>query len=158
FKAFENAMTLDIAMGGSTNTVLHLLAAAQEAGGHFTTSDIHRLPRRVPCLCELAPATARYHIEHVHRASGLMGILADLRRSGPLHLEAGKAACGTLGQAIEAWDVKNPAVTPEVQNFFKVAPGNVRSKDAFSQNTYYADLDLDREQGCIRSKEHAYSQ
>ncbi|NYT23770.1 dihydroxy-acid dehydratase [Alcaligenaceae bacterium] len=158
FKAFENAMTLDIAMGGSTNTVLHLLAAAQEAEVDFTMSDIDRLSRGVPCLSKLAPATDKYHIEDVHRAGGIIGILGELARAGLLHLDVGNIANGTLGRAIEAWDVMNPGVSEEVLRFYKTAPGNVRSKEAFSQNTYYADLDLDRENGCIRSREHAYSQ
>ncbi len=158
FKAFENAMTLDIAMGGSTNTVLHLLAAAQEAEVDFTMSDIDRLSRRVPCLSKLAPATDKYHIEDVHRAGGIMGILGELARENLLHLEVGNIACGTLGKALETWDIMNPNVSPEVQQFYKVAPGNVRSKEAFSQNTYYAELDTDRENGCIRSRAHAYSQ
>ncbi|HZH57485.1 MAG TPA: dihydroxy-acid dehydratase [Burkholderiaceae bacterium] len=158
FKAFENAMTLDIAMGGSTNTVLHLLAAAQEAEVDFTMSDIDRLSRRVPCLSKLAPATDKYHIEDVHRAGGIMGILGELARENLLHLDVGNIACGTLGKALETWDIMNPNVSPEVQQFYKVAPGNVRSKEAFSQNTYYAELDTDRENGCIRSRAHAYSQ
>ena len=158
FDAFENAMTLDIAMGGSTNTVLHLLAAAQEAGVNFTMSDIDRLSRRVPCLCKVAPATDKYHIEDVHRAGGIMGILGELSRAGLLHLDVGNVACGTLGKAIAAWDVMGEGATDEVRNFYKAAPGNVRTKEAFSQNTYYAELDLDREKGCIRSREHAYSQ
>ncbi|MDR4125482.1 dihydroxy-acid dehydratase [Yanghanlia caeni] len=158
FKAFENAMTLDIAMGGSTNTVLHLLAAAQEAEVDFTMSDIDRLSRRVPCLSKLAPATDKYHIEDVHRAGGIMGILGELARENLLHLEVGNIACGTLGKALETWDIMSPNVSPEVQQFYKVAPGNVRSKEAFSQNTYYAELDTDRENGCIRSRAHAYSQ
>ncbi len=158
FKAFENAMTLDIAMGGSTTTVLHLLAAAQEAEVDFTMSDIDRLSRRVPCLSKLAPATDKYHIEDVHRAGGIMGILGELARENLLHLEVGNIACGTLGKALETWDIMNPNVSPEVQQFYKVAPGNVRSKEAFSQNTYYAELDTDRENGCIRSRAHAYSQ
>ena len=158
FQAFENAMTLDIAMGGSTNTVLHLLAAAQEAGVDFTMSDIDRLSRRVPCLSKVAPATDKYHIEDVHRAGGIMGILGELGRAGLLHLDVGNIACGTLGKALETWDIMNPDVSPEVLQFYKVAPGNVRTKEAFSQNTYYAELDTDRRSGCIRSREHAYSQ
>src|SRR5690606_22068545 len=157
FKAFENAMTLDIAMGGSTNTVLHLLAAAQEAGVDFTMSDIDRLSRRVPCLSKLAPATDKYHIEDVHRAGGILGIMAELARAELLHLDVGNIACGTLGKAIETWDIMNPAVSEDVKQFYKVAPGNVRSKEAFRQNNYDAELDTDRQNGCIRSVEHAYS-
>src|SRR5690606_31832798 len=114
FEAFENAMTLDIAMGGSTNTVLHLLAAAQEAGVNFTMSDIDRLSRRVPCLSKVAPATDKYHIEDVHRAGGIMGILGELARGGLLHLDVGNVACATLGRAIEQWDVMQPNVSDEV--------------------------------------------
>src|SRR5690606_28232563 len=158
FKAFENAMTLDIAMGGSTNTVLHLLAAAQEAGVDFTMSDIDRLSRRVPCLSKLAPATDKYHIEDVHRAGGILGILAELARADLLHLDVGHIAGASLGELIQTWDIMNPQVSEEVRQFYKTAPGNVRSKEAFSQNTYYAELDTDRENGCIRSREHAYSQ
>lgn len=158
FEAFENAMTLDVAMGGSTNTVLHLLAAAQEAGVEFTMSDIDRISRRVPCLCKVAPATDKYHVEDVHRAGGILGILGELGRAGLLHMDAGNVHSGTLGKAIAAWDVAGDAATPEVCEFFKAAPGGVRTQVAFSQDRYYPSLDLDREKGCIRSKAHAYSQ
>ncbi|HUH58906.1 MAG TPA: dihydroxy-acid dehydratase [Candidimonas sp.] len=158
FEAFENAMTLDVAMGGSTNTVLHLLAAAQEAGVEFTMSDIDRISRRVPCLCKVAPATDKYHVEDVHRAGGILGILGELGRAGLLHMDAGNVHSGTLGKAIAAWDVAQDAATPEVREFYKAAPGGVRTQVAFSQDRYYPSLDLDREKGCIRSKAHAYSQ
>jgi dihydroxy-acid dehydratase len=157
-QAFENAMTLDVAMGGSTNTVLHLLAAAQEAGVDFTMSDIDRISRRVPCLCKVAPATDKYHIEDVHRAGGIMAILGELARAGLLNLDVGNIHSGTLGQAIAAWDVNSGKATQAVQDLFKAAPGGVRTQVAFSQDRYYQELDLDRENGCIRSKAHAYSQ
>lgn len=157
-QAFENAMTLDVAMGGSTNTVLHLLAAAQEAGVNFTMSDIDRISRRVPCLCKVAPATDKYHIEDVHRAGGILAILGELARAGLLHLDVGNIHSGTLGQAIAAWDINSGNATQEVQDLFKAAPGGVRTQVAFSQDRYYQELDLDREKGCIRSKAHAYSQ
>ncbi|SHH17021.1 dihydroxy-acid dehydratase [Pollutimonas bauzanensis] len=158
FQAFENAMTLDVAMGGSTNTVLHLLAAAQEAGVDFTMSDIDRISRRVPCLCKVAPATDKYHVEDVHRAGGILAILGELARADLLHLDAGNIHSGTLGQAIAAWDVNGADPSREVQEFFKAAPGGVRTQVAFSQERYFQHLDLDREKGCIRSRQHAYSQ
>ncbi|MFA7623901.1 MAG: dihydroxy-acid dehydratase [Pusillimonas sp.] len=158
FDAFENAMTLDVAMGGSTNTVLHLLAAAQEAGVNFTMSDIDHISRRVPCLSKVAPATEKYHIEDVHRAGGILGILAELARAGLLNTEAGNVHSGTLGNAIKNWDIKSPDVNPEVLEFFRASPGGVPTQVAFSQNRYYDSLDLDREGGCIRDKAHAYSQ
>src|SRR5690606_61998 len=158
FAAFENAMTLDVAMGGSTNTVLHLLAAAQEAGVDFTMSDIDRISRRVPCLCKVAPATDKYHIEDVHRAGGIMGILGELARAGLLNLDVGNIHSGTLGQAIATWDVNSGQASQAVQDFYKAAPGGVRTQKAFSQERYYQQLDIDRKAGCIRSREHAYSQ
>lgn len=156
--AFENAMTLDVAMGGSTNTVLHLLAAAQEAGVDFTMSDIDRISRRVPCLCKVAPATDKYHIEDVHRAGGIMAILGELAKANLLNLDVGNIHSGTLGKAIAAWDVNSGNATPDVQSFYKAAPGGVRTQVAFSQDRHYQALDLDRQKGCIRAKEHAYSQ
>ena len=158
FKAFENAMTLDVSMGGSTNTVLHLLAAAQEAGVNFTMSDIDHISRRVPCLSKVAPATEKYHIEDVHRAGGILSILAELGRAGLLNLDAGNVHSGTLGNAIKAWDIKSPDVSPEVLEFFRASPGGIPTQVAFSQDRYYDTLDLDREGGCIRDKAHAYSQ
>jgi len=158
YEAFENAMTLDVSMGGSTNTVLHLLAAAQEAGVDFTMSDIDRISRRVPCLCKVAPATDKYHIEDVHRAGGILGILGELARAGLLNLGAGNVHSGTLGRAIEAWDINAGKAGQEVQDFFRASPGGIPTQTAFSQDRYYDALDLDREKGCIRSKEHAYSQ
>lgn len=156
FGAFENAMALDVAMGGSTNTVLHLLAAAQEANVDFTMADIDRISRHVPCLCKVAPATELYHMEDVHRAGGIMGILGELGRAGLLNLEAGNVHSGTLGEAIKRWDIKGDNAKA-VDTFFRAAPGGVPTQVAFSQDRYYEEVDADRENGCIRSKEHAYS-
>ena len=156
-EAFENAMTLDVAMGGSTNTVLHLLAAAQEAEVDFTMADIDRISRHVPCLCKVAPATEDYHMEDVHRAGGIMGILGELARAELLHTEVGNVHSGTLGEAIKRWDVKGDNAKA-VDTFYRSAPGGVPTQVAFSQDRYYETLDVDRENGCIRSKEHAYSQ
>lgn len=156
-EAFENAMVLDIAMGGSTNTVLHLLAAAQEGEVDFTMADIDRLSRQVPCLCKVAPATEDYHVEDVHRAGGIIGILAELGRADLLHLDAGNIHSGTLGQAIENWDVKGKNAKA-VERFFLSGPGGVPTQQAFSQDRYYESLDLDRAEGCIRDRDHAYSE
>ncbi len=156
--AFENAMVLDVAMGGSTNTVLHLLAAAQEAGVDFTMKDIDAISRRVPCLCKVAPATSQYHIEDVHRAGGILGILAELNRAGLVDTTVNNIHSGTLGKAIEAWDVKAANVKAETVEFFKASPGGVPTQVAFSQNRYFNELDLNRADGCIRDKAHAYSQ
>jgi dihydroxy-acid dehydratase len=155
-KAFENAMTLDVAMGGSTNTVLHLLAAAQEAGVDFTMEDIDRISRRVPCLCKVAPSTDKYHIEDVHRAGGIMAILGELSRAGLLDLSVGNVHGGTLGQAIAAWDVAGGA-GEAAQKLFRAAPGGIPTTVAFSQDATFLTLDLDRKSGCIRSAEYAYS-
>jgi len=154
--AFENAMTLDVAMGGSTNTVLHLLAAGQEGGIDFTMADIDRISRRVPCLCKAAPATDKYHIEDVHRAGGVIGILGELARGGLLDVSTGNVHSGTLGQAIAAWDIKGGA-SEQAQKFYRAAPGGVPTQVAFSQDATYLTLDLDRSNGCIRDIEHAYS-
>ena len=156
FKAFENAMSLDIAMGGSTNTVLHLLAAAQEAGVDFTMADIDRLSRKVPCLSKVAPAKADVHMEDVHRAGGIMGILGELDRAGLLHADLPTVHSRTLGDALNAWDIKRTN-DPDVQTFFKAAPGGVPTQTAFSQSRRWAELDSDRENGVIRSAEHAFS-
>jgi len=156
-RAFENAMTLDVAMGGSTNTVLHLLAAAQEAGVDFTMSDIDRISRKVPCLCKAAPATDKYHIEDVHRAGGILGILGELERADLIDGSCGNVHSGTLGNAIAQWDV-NGSGDEAAHTFFRAAPGGVPTQVAFSQERTYDSLDLDREHGCIRSKKHAYSQ
>ena len=157
FGAFENAMTLDIAMGGSTNTVLHLLAAAQEAGVAFTMQDIDRLSRRVPCLAKVAPATQKYHMEDVHRAGGIMGILGELDRAGLIHRNSHTVHEKTLGGALERWDVMQ-AHDNSVFDFYRAAPGGVPTQTAFSQERRYPELDLDRSAGCIRDKASAYSQ
>ncbi|MGU3402589.1 dihydroxy-acid dehydratase [Methylobacterium brachiatum] len=157
FTAFENAMTLDIAMGGSTNTVLHLLAAAHEGEVPFTMADIDRLSRRVPVLCKVAPAVANVHMEDVHRAGGIMAILGELDRAGLIDTETGNVSAGTLGAALARWDVRGePAAS--VQNFYRAAPGGVPTQVAFSQESRFDELDLDREGGVIRDAAHAYSQ
>lgn len=156
--SYENAMALDVAMGGSTNTVLHLLAAAQEAEIDFNMSDIDRISRQVPCLCKVAPATNKYHMEDVHRAGGVMAILGELARAGKLDLNAGNVHSGTLGKAIEQWDVNSGHATEEVKEFYKASPGGIPTQVAFSQDRQYPSLDIDRAKGCIRSLEHAYSQ
>ena len=155
--AFENAMSLDVAMGGSTNTVLHLLAAANEAEVDFKMADIDRISRRVPCLCKVAPATQKYHMEDVHRAGGVMSILAELARAGKLHTDVPTGHEHTLQAALDKWDITNPA-NEAAHTRYKAAPGGVRTTEAFSQNRQWPSLDLDRENGCIRSQAHAYSQ
>jgi len=156
FTAFQNAMCLDIAMGGSTNTILHLLAAAEEAGVNFTMADIDRLSRQVPHLCKVAPSTAEYHMEDVHRAGGVMGILGELERGGLLNTEVPTVHSPTLRDALARWDVRRTS-DPGVEEFFRAAPGNVRTVQAFSQNKRWPALDLDRKAGCIRDMAHAYS-
>ena len=155
--AFENAMTLDIAMGGSTNTVLHLLAVACEAGVDFTMQDIDRLSRKVPHICKVAPSTHEYHIEDVHRAGGIMAILNQLKKANLLHLDCRNVLQMSLGEELESYCVENNA-SDEVKKFFLAAPGGKRTIEAFSQDNYYQDSDSDRASGCIRDKEHAYSQ
>ena len=157
FAAFENAMTLDVAMGGSTNTVLHLLAMAQEAEVNFTMADIDRISRNVPCLCKVAPMTDKFHVEDVHRAGGIMGILGELSRAKLLHLDTPTVHSKTLGEAILAWDVMHPTHAPQAEEFFRAAPGGVPTQTAFSQAAHYASLDQDRAHGCIRDLAHAYS-
>ena len=154
--AFENAMALDVAMGGSTNTVLHILAAAQEAGVDFTMSDIDAISRKVPCLCKVAPATQDYHIEDVHRAWGIMGILGELDRAGLIHRDVPTVHTATLGQAIDRWDVVREHDL-KIHDFYKAAPGGVPTQEAFSQDRRYNELDLDRTHGCIRNAANAYS-
>ncbi len=156
FKAFENAMTLDIAMGGSTNTVLHLLAAAQEAGINFTMADIDRLSRRVPCLSKIAPNVADVHIEDVHRAGGIMGILGELHRAGLLNGDCYSVHAPNLAAALEKWDVTVTDIA-SVKAFYRAAPGGVRTTEAFSQSKRYDALDTDRKGGVIRAAEHAFS-
>ncbi len=156
FAAFENAMTLDIAMGGSTNTVLHLLAAAHEAEVDFTMADIDRLSRRVPVLCKVAPAVADVHVEDVHRAGGIMSILGALDRAGLIDRGTATVHAPTMGDALDRWDV---ARTPSdsVQTFFRAGPGGVPTQVAFSQSSRWDALDLDRERGVIREASHAFS-
>lgn len=155
--AFENAMTLDISMGGSTNTILHLLAMAREGEVDFTMDDIDRLSRVTPCLCKVAPAVHNVHMEDVHRAGGIYGILGELDRAGKLDTSVRTIHSDTLGDALSQWDI---AVTnnPEVQEFFLAAPGGVRTTQAFSQTRRYKALDTDREKGVIRSAKYAFSQ
>ncbi|MCX9158521.1 dihydroxy-acid dehydratase [Niveibacterium sp. 24ML] len=156
FEAFENAVALDVAMGGSTNTVLHLLAAAHEAQVDFKMKDIDRISRKVPCLCKVAPMTDKYHIEDVHRAGGVMGILGELARGGLLHRECHTVHSKTLGGALDTWDVMH-AHSADVFNFYMAAPGGVPTQVAFSQDKRFPELDMDRTAGCIRDVEHAYS-
>ncbi|PKO84597.1 MAG: dihydroxy-acid dehydratase [Betaproteobacteria bacterium HGW-Betaproteobacteria-11] len=157
FGAFENAIALDISMGGSTNTVLHLLAAAHEAGVPFTMGDIDRLSRRVPCLAKVAPATQKYHMEDVHRAGGIMAILGELDRAGLIHRELPTVHAATMGEAIATWDVMQ-AHDVAVFDFYRAAPGGIPTQTAFSQDRRYPELDLDRSNGCIRDRANAYSQ
>ena len=157
FAAFENAMTLDIAMGGSTNTILHLLAAAQEAGVDFGMRDIDRLSRRVPQLCKVAPNTQKYHIEDVHRAGGIMAILGELARGGLLDTSVATVHAKTLGEAIARWDIAT-ADDASVAQFYRAGPAGIPTQVAFSQATRWPSLDADRAEGCVRSVEHAYSQ
>jgi dihydroxy-acid dehydratase len=156
FEAFENAMTLDIAMGGSTNTVLHILAIAQEAGVDFTMSDIDRLSRRVPNVCKVAPSSA-YHVEDVHRAGGILSILGELEKGGLIHRQVGTVHEKTLGEAIAKNDIGRPTATAEAKQRALAAPGGVPTKIAFSQDKYFGEADEDRSRGCIRDLEHAYS-
>ena len=156
FAAFENAMSLDIAMGGSTNTVLHLLAAAHEGGVDFTMADIDRLSRRVPCLCKVAPSKADVHIEDVHRAGGVMSILGELERAGLLNADTHTVHSATLGDALSQWDISRTN-NESVRTFFQAAPGGVPTQTAFSQNRRWAELDLDRQGGVIRDAAHAFS-
>ena len=149
-------MTLDIAMGGSTNTVLHLLAAAHEAGVDFTMEDIDRLSRRVPCICKVAPATPFFHMEDVHRAGGIMALLGELDRGGLINRDVPTTHAPTLAAAIETWDVRRTD-DEAVHTFYRAAPGGVPTQVAFSQDRRYGSLDLNREEGCIRDVEHAYS-
>lgn len=155
--AFSNAMSLDIAMGGSTNTVLHLLAAAQEAEVDFTMADIDRLSRLVPCLCKVAPNTNKYHIEDVHRAGGVMGILGELDRANLLHNQTHTVLGLSLEQQLNQYDIKRD-VSDEVKAFYRAGPAGIRTTQAFSQDCRWDSVDDDRAQGCIRDKAHAYSQ
>jgi dihydroxy-acid dehydratase len=143
-------------MGGSTNTVLHILAAAQEAGVDFSMADIDRISRAAPCLCKVAPMTDKYHVEDVHRAGGIIGILGELDRAGLLHRDVPTVHARTIGEAIERWDVMREHDI-EVHEFFKAAPGGVPTQTAFAQDRRYHELDLDRTHGCIRNQANAYS-
>ncbi|PWE27924.1 dihydroxy-acid dehydratase [Pararhodobacter marinus] len=156
FEAFENAMSLDIAMGGSTNTVLHLLAIAHEGGVDFTMQDIDRLSRKVPCLCKVAPNTQNVHMEDVHRAGGIMGILGEMNRGGLLHDTVRTVHSGSMAEALSTWDIKT-ANDPKVDEFYRAAPGGVRTTQAFSTENRYKALDDDRDAGVIRNVEHAFS-
>jgi dihydroxy-acid dehydratase len=155
FKAFENAMTLDISMGGSTNTVLHILAAAYEGEINFTMEDIDRLSRRVPVLCKVAPAIADVHIEDVHRAGGIMSILGQLDRAGLLHTDTPTVHAPTMGDALDRWDISRTK-DETVREFFRAAPGGVPTQVAFSQSRRWDDLDEDRQKGVIRDADHAF--
>ena len=156
FGAFENAMMLDIAMGGSTNTVLHILAAAHEAQVHFTMDDIDRLSRKVPCLCKVAPAKSDVHMEDVHRAGGIMAILGQLERAGLLNRNLPTVHSATIGDAIDRWDISR-ANDEAVRKFYLAAPGGVPTQEAFSQSRRWEGLDLDRAMGVIRDAEHPFS-
>ncbi|TCN24259.1 dihydroxy-acid dehydratase [Sinorhizobium americanum] len=155
-KAFENAMALDIAMGGSTNTVLHILAAAYEGEVDFTMDDIDRLSRKVPCLSKVAPAKADVHMEDVHRAGGIMSILGELEKGGLINRDCPTVHSETIGDAIDRWDITRTA-SETVRNFFRAAPGGIPTQVAFSQEARWDDLDTDREKGVIRSVEHPFS-
>lgn len=156
FKAFENAMSLDIAMGGSTNTILHLLAAAQEGDVDFTLTDIDRLSRSVPQLCKVAPNNPNYHMEDVHRAGGIYAILGELDRAGLLHTDLPTVHAKTLADGLAQWDIMRTDDSA-VKEFYRAGPAGIPTQEAFSQSTRYPTLDGDREHGCIRSLEHAYS-
>ena len=156
FKAFENAMALDISMGGSTNTVLHLLAAAYEGEVPFHMADIDRLSRKVPVLCKVAPAVADVHVEDVHRAGGIMSILGELQRAGLIHGDVPTVHTPTMGEAIDRYDITRDA-TEGVKSFFRAAPGGVPTQTAFSQDRRWDDLDMDRSAGVIRDNAHAFS-
>ncbi|NGX94639.1 MAG: dihydroxy-acid dehydratase, partial [Candidatus Afipia apatlaquensis] len=156
FAAFENAMSLDIAMGGSTNTVLHLLAAAQEGEVDFTIADIDRLSRRVPCRCKVAPAKNDVHMEDVHRAGGVMAILGELERADLIDTSLPTVHAPTMADALNRWDIGRTN-SESVRNFFRAAPGGVPTQVAFSQSERWDDLDTDREKGVIRSAQHPFS-
>jgi dihydroxy-acid dehydratase len=157
FQAFENAMTLDIAMGGSTNTVLHLLAIAHEAGVEFTMADIDRLSRKVPNICKVAPSSQQYHVEDVHRAGGVLTILGELDCAGLIHRDVPTVHTKSMGEAIDANDLRRPTASAAAKQRALAAPGGVPTQVAFSQDKYFPEADLDRVKGCIRSVENAYS-
>ena len=156
FDAFENAMALDIAMGGSTNTILHLLAAAQEGNVPFTMFDVDRMSRKIPQLCKVAPNTPKYHMEDVHRAGGVMSILAELNRGGLLHAHLPTVHSKTFQEALDKWDITTTS-SEAVATFYRAGPAGIPTQTAFSQATRWPTLDADRAEGCIRSVEHAYS-
>ncbi len=158
FDAFQNAMTVDIAMGGSTNTILHLLAAAEEAGVDFRMSHMDDLSRRVPHLCKVAPSTPDFHIEDVHRAGGIFTLLGALDRAGLIHRDVPTVHSATLGEAIDANDIRRESAKEEAIGRALAAPGGVRTTQAFSQDKYFASIDDDAVGGCIREQAHAYSQ
>ncbi|GAA6208604.1 dihydroxy-acid dehydratase [Cognatishimia sp. WU-CL00825] len=158
FDAFENAMMLDIAMGGSTNTVLHLLAIAHEGEVDFTMADMDRLSREIPHLCKVAPSTPKYHMEDVHRAGGIARILGELDRAGKIHRDCATVHEKTVGAFIDKWDVRRASAGNEAHDLFIAAPGGVRTVEAFSQSRMYTELDLDIEDGCVRDFDNAYSQ
>ena len=157
FEAFENAMCLDISMGGSTNTILHLLAAAQEGNIPFTMDDIDRLSRKVPNLCKVAPSTQKYHMEDVHRAGGVMAILGELSRAGLLNTDVNMIHSDSMASAIAKYDIA-VSDNEDVKQMFRAGPGGVPTQEAFSQSKRWESLDDDRHDGCIRDKDHAYSQ
>ncbi|WP_031436237.1 dihydroxy-acid dehydratase [Methylobacter tundripaludum] len=157
FDAFQNAMSLGVAMGGSTNTVLHLLAAAHEAGVNFTMADIDAISRRVPCLSKVAPATQLYHMEDVHRAGGVMGILGELDHAGLINRDVPTVHAPSMAAALEQWDIRRTG-DEAVKDFYRAAPGGIRTTVAFSQAMRYPALDDNRAEGCIRDKANAYSQ
>jgi len=156
FEAFENAMSMDICMGGSTNTILHLLAAAEEGKIPFTLDDIDRLSRKVPHLCKVAPSTSRFHMEDVHRAGGVMGILGELQRGGLIHESSPTIHSATMAEALKKNDIMQTD-DEDVKTFFRAGPGGVPTQVAFSQNKRFDTLDTDRKDGCIHSVENAYS-
>ena len=156
-RAFENAMVLDIAMGGSTNTVLHFLAAAQEAEHDFTMSHIDAISRRVPNICKVAPSTDKYHMEDVHRAGGIMGILGELDRGGLIDTSMPTIHSETLASALDQWDIARPTATETAKSLFSAGPAGIPTQVAFSQSTRWPSLDIDRAEGCIRNIENAYS-
>jgi dihydroxy-acid dehydratase len=155
--AFENAMALDVAMGGSTNTILHLLAAAHEARVDFGLKEIDELSRRVPCVCKVAPATAEYHVEDVHRAGGIPAILGELDRAGLLNRAVSTVHSTSLTEFLDRYDVRADSVAPEAVELFHAAPGGVRTTEPYSQHARWDTLDLDRADGCVRAVEHAYT-
>ncbi|OOF84413.1 dihydroxy-acid dehydratase [Rodentibacter ratti] len=157
FEAFENAMSLDIAMGGSSNTVLHLLAAAQEAGVDFKMADIDRLSRVVPCLSKIAPNTNKYHMEDVHRAGGIMGLLGELDRAGLIHKNTHTVLGMSMGEQLDQYDIIRNQ-DEDLHKFFRAGPAGIRTTEAFSQDCRWDTVDNDRENGCIRDKAHAISQ